>query len=247
MYFICFFFFFKQKTAYEMRISDWSSDVCSSDLQAIAIALREALESPEKTAALVTPDRALATRVSAHLKRWGIEADDSAGRPLSELPAGTLLVALAEAAAERFAPVALLALLKHPLVKAGDERLPWLEQVRRFDLLLRGPRPPAGLAGIDQLIALRRNPLPQKEGGGGLSVWWAEVRVILAPLEAAIVQGIPLPGQLAALREAAGVLTGDKVWAGHQGHQAAATFAEMEAAAGEVPRARKSTRLNSSH
>src|SRR3546814_3471276 len=31
-YVICFFFFFKQKTAYEMRISDWSSDVCSSDL-----------------------------------------------------------------------------------------------------------------------------------------------------------------------------------------------------------------------
>src|SRR3546814_10462325 len=28
----CLFFFFKQKTAYEMRISDWSSDVCSSDL-----------------------------------------------------------------------------------------------------------------------------------------------------------------------------------------------------------------------
>src|SRR3546814_2831655 len=34
--FVCvFFFFFKQKTAYEMRISDWSSDVCSSDLLAI--------------------------------------------------------------------------------------------------------------------------------------------------------------------------------------------------------------------
>src|SRR3546814_2578259 len=32
MFFLCFFFFFKQKTAYEMRISDWSSDVCSSDL-----------------------------------------------------------------------------------------------------------------------------------------------------------------------------------------------------------------------
>src|SRR3546814_15880969 len=31
-----FFFFFKQKTAYELRISDWSSDVCSSDLVAIA-------------------------------------------------------------------------------------------------------------------------------------------------------------------------------------------------------------------
>src|SRR3546814_2048805 len=32
---ICFFFFFKQKTAYDMRISDWSSDVCSSDLHAV--------------------------------------------------------------------------------------------------------------------------------------------------------------------------------------------------------------------
>src|SRR3546814_9051735 len=34
--FFCFFFFFKQKTAYGMRISDWSSDVCSSDLQIVA-------------------------------------------------------------------------------------------------------------------------------------------------------------------------------------------------------------------
>src|SRR3546814_9002578 len=32
VFLLCFFFFFKQKTAYEMRISDWSSDVCSSDL-----------------------------------------------------------------------------------------------------------------------------------------------------------------------------------------------------------------------
>src|SRR3546814_5297208 len=36
---ICVFFFFKQKTAYEMRISDWSSDVCSSDLQMHALIL----------------------------------------------------------------------------------------------------------------------------------------------------------------------------------------------------------------
>src|SRR3546814_3521169 len=36
------FFFFKQKTAYEMRISDWSSDVCSSDLQDVAEATLDA-------------------------------------------------------------------------------------------------------------------------------------------------------------------------------------------------------------
>src|SRR3546814_5328970 len=35
---LCLFFFFKQKTAYEMRISDWSSDVCSSDLAAVEAA-----------------------------------------------------------------------------------------------------------------------------------------------------------------------------------------------------------------
>src|SRR3546814_19291311 len=40
---ICSFFFFKQKTAYEMRISDWSSDVCSSDLsQGDSITLHDA-------------------------------------------------------------------------------------------------------------------------------------------------------------------------------------------------------------
>src|SRR3546814_9417999 len=34
---VCFVFFFKQKTAYEMRISDWSSDVCSSDLAILRV------------------------------------------------------------------------------------------------------------------------------------------------------------------------------------------------------------------
>src|SRR3546814_4038363 len=41
-----FFFFFKQKTAYEMRISDWSSDVCSSDLRLGGIALGNILHRP---------------------------------------------------------------------------------------------------------------------------------------------------------------------------------------------------------
>src|SRR3546814_1559930 len=45
------FFFFKQKTAYEMRISDWSSDVCSSDLAAAAAAARAAAEETAEKAA----------------------------------------------------------------------------------------------------------------------------------------------------------------------------------------------------
>src|SRR3546814_12056735 len=74
----------------------------SEEAQTIAIALREVLETPGRTGALVTPDRALARRVSVHLKRWGIEADDSAGRPLSETAPGTLPLALHDAASQAF-------------------------------------------------------------------------------------------------------------------------------------------------
>src|SRR3546814_4617104 len=47
LFFVCF-FFFKQKTAYEMRISDWSSDVCSSDLRCRTYALSHFLPSPQE-------------------------------------------------------------------------------------------------------------------------------------------------------------------------------------------------------
>ncbi len=125
----------------------------AEEAQGIALALREALETPGRTAALVTPDRALAKRVAAHCARWGLAIDDTAGAGLSSLPPGTLLLALAEAGAQGFAPLALLALLKHPLVAAGEERLAWLEGARALDLALRGPRPAAGLAGIDAHLA----------------------------------------------------------------------------------------------
>ncbi|MEC3911263.1 double-strand break repair protein AddB [Sphingobium sp. CR2-8] len=205
------------------------------EAQAIAIALREALETPARTAALVTPDRQLATRVSAHLRRWGIEADDSAGVPLSRLLPGTLLIAMAEAVAESFAPVALLTLLKHPLVMRGERRLGWLEQVRALDLLLRGPRPQAGLCGIDLLLIPREDDR-QRVLRESVRAWWPEARALLEPLESAFASTADLGGQLAALREQAGALSGDAVWAGHQGHAAADLFAEMEAAAPEGPR-----------
>jgi ATP-dependent helicase/nuclease subunit B len=138
----------------------------AAEAQAIALALREALEVPERTAALVTPDRALAVRVAQHLKRWGIEVDDSAGRPLALLPPGTLLLAIAEAVASDFAPVPLLALLKHPLVKAGDDRVAWLDGVRALDRALRGPRPGPGLEGITRFLV----PKPHDQSPLGLSV-----------------------------------------------------------------------------
>ncbi|WP_313802010.1 double-strand break repair protein AddB [Sphingobium sp.] len=206
------------------------------EAQAIAIALREAVETEARTAALVTPDRQLATRVSAHLRRWGIDADDSAGQPLSRLPPGTLLIAMAEALAERFAPVALLTLLKHPLVMRGDTRLNWLEGVRGLDLLLRGPRPQAGIAGLDLLLAERDGEDRQRTLRARTRLWWAEARALLEPLEQGFAAASDLPGQLAVIREHSGRLSHDAVWAGHQGHAAADLFAEMEDAAREGPR-----------
>ena len=71
---------------------------------------------PASRAALVTPDRLLARRVTAELDRWGLIPDDSAGRPLALTPPGVLLRRLAALAGAPLTPEALLILLKHPLV-----------------------------------------------------------------------------------------------------------------------------------
>ncbi len=52
------------------------------EASAIALILRHTVENPDKIAALITPDRALACRVSVELQRWDISVDDSAGTPL---------------------------------------------------------------------------------------------------------------------------------------------------------------------
>ncbi len=206
----------------------------ADEAQAIAVAIREAIETPGRTVALVTPDRALARRVSAHLKRWRIDADDSAGRPLSATPPGTLLLALARAAAERFAPVALLALLKHPLVRSGEARARWLAGARRLDRALRGPRPPAGLGAIGRWLAA--GDAREARVRGAARAWWREASGLLAPLEAAFL-GEAAPALLfAALREAAGRLAGDAAWAGPAGRAAAELFESLEESIGAGPR-----------
>lgn len=116
---------------------------------AIALALRGALETPGARAALVTPDRDLARRVAAELPRHGILADDSAGQPLSDTPAGAFLRLIAAAIGAEWRPVALLALLKHPLCAAGMERGAFLRLVRRLEAkALRGVAPAPGLDGL---------------------------------------------------------------------------------------------------
>ena len=141
------------------------------EAQAIALLVREALAEPEKRVALITPDRGLAGRVVQHLRRWNIEADDSAGQPLSQTTAGRLLLLLAEVGAGNAAPVPLMALLEHPLVRMGEGRENWLKNARAFERRLRGPRPAPGLA-----------PLRGVAASANTAAWWQEVETILKPL-----------------------------------------------------------------
>jgi len=187
----------------------------AAEAQAIALALREAIETPEKTAALVTPDRQLARRVSALLARWGIEADDSAGTALSVTLAGTLLLSILAAAVEEMAPVSMLALAKHPLVGGdGEDRLAWLDAARAVDLKLRGPRPPAGLAGLDDKLGDMRA--------------WATIRARLASVDGLLGEPPSLAQLARRLADAAQALAGDAAWRGPAGRMAAELLSELE-------------------
>jgi len=120
---------------------------------AIALMMRKALEEPERTAALVTPDRGLARRVAMELRRWDIEVDDSAGRPLPETAVGSWLRLLADWAAAP-TPLALLALAKHPLAACGLPAAEFRRLVRDLErAVLRGPRPAEGFAGLRAALA----------------------------------------------------------------------------------------------
>lgn len=212
----------------------------AEEAQTIALLMRETLEVPGKTAALVTPDRAIATRVAGHLRRWGIAADDSAGQPLVATKAGELAMALASCLAGGFAPIDLVALLSHPLVFAGDDtrRREWIDKVRDLDLVLRGPRPAAGLAMLDGLLADRAAAQnigeAEKAARLALLAWWREGALpLLAPLAEALPErgSTPFPAMLAAVRTGLSALSEERVWTGADGRALAALLEEVESEA----------------
>ncbi len=87
---------------------------------AIALALRETLETKNKSAALVTPDRNLAHRVSIELHRFGIEVDDTAGAPLRNTQFGLFVRQLLQFCFGHAARADIAALLKSPMMPAGS-------------------------------------------------------------------------------------------------------------------------------
>jgi ATP-dependent helicase/nuclease subunit B len=209
------------------------------EAQSIALVLRDALETPGARAALVTPDRSLAERVAASLLRFGIVADDSAGEPLAATPPAVFLRLLVRAVADQLAPVALLALLKHPFAAAGLTPIACRDAARLLETrCLRGPRPTPGIAGLRRAV---------QENAGTLKSFLDRLEHCLEPaLRFETAAAIPAADALTAVIEAAERLSATdeapgahRLWAGEDGEALASALSELRAASTLLPDLRR--------
>ena len=199
---------------------------------AIAVSLRRALEDRHARIGLVTPDRTLARRVEAELKRWSLDVDDSGGRPLGATPPALLARTLLDAVASRFAPVPLLALLKHPLVRPRSYPV---EGRYRSDVAaleratLRGLAPDPGIGGIlrrldrDDARRLEEGERPKTDAARRVLPFLDEATAGLRALFSA-----DAPRALAEIaeihRDACLVLCGEALWEQEDGEALRAMF-----------------------
>jgi len=201
----------------------------------VALQLREALDSPGRTAALVTPDRQLARRVATELGRFGVAVDDSAGVPLDQTPPGSLFLLTAHALLGDGGPVPLLSALKHPLARGGLAPGGLRRLARRLERwVLRGPRRGRGLAALE--AALLERPAADRQP---VVDWLDGFAAAAGPLLAA--DGGDFPSLVAAhtalVEWLAADATGDssELWAKEAGEATRDFIARlMTAAAGEA-------------
>jgi len=210
------------------------------EARAIALVLRQALETPERRAMLVTPDRSLGRRVAAEMARWDIAVDDSGGQPLAATPPGTFLRLLLAAVETELAPVELLALLKHPLTAGGREPQRFREYARALErAVLRGPRPAPGIEGLAQAVTA----LKEGEERSHLLAFVRDLGSRLAPLiDAVAAKQTTLSQLLNAHLAAAEALAAsaddegtDRLWQGEAGEALSEALGELDLAANAFP------------
>lgn len=211
---------------------------------ALAIAMREAIETPGKTAALISPDLQIARRVKAELARWGIEVEDSAGENLGETAAGAFARLVLNAAFELRA-LDCLALLAHPLARLSRPRNEIEAAARALELgALRGVLPATGLAAVAPLFEAarsaaendrRRARLSEADWQAAEELLWATLAA-LAPLSA-LPAGAPLTDFIAAhgaaLQAFAASEEGDALVEAHGGETLIVLMEEWAEAASE--------------
>jgi ATP-dependent helicase/nuclease subunit B len=211
-------------------------DCASAQQEAVTVALllRRKLETPGATAALVTPDRDLARRVAAELRRWDIEIDDSAGVPLNRTPPGVFLRLVLDLAGSDLAPVPLLAALKHPLAAGGLTPARFRDLARRLEQAILGPRPAPGFAGLTaalsgQSATLRRFADRLQACLGSLPELLAAEAVPLSRLAASHIEAAE---RLAATATEPGA---ERLWSEAAGEEAARFCHELIDAARDFP------------
>ncbi|MCB1509977.1 MAG: double-strand break repair protein AddB [Hyphomicrobiaceae bacterium] len=226
------------------------------EAEVIALLLREALEHEGQTAALVTPDRLLARRVTVRLEGLGIRVDDSAGRPFAKTVPGSFLDLVVEAGARRFAPKPLAALLKHPLTRLAMPAIEVRRAARALEIIaFRAAYLGVGLDGIKSALDQAAEAVTQgtRRGAAVRRLWdedWQAARALVdrlenayAPLEA-LSQGTdehPLAAFVSAHVAVAETLAridaedteASQLWRDEAGQTAALLFANLESS--ELP------------
>ncbi|WP_342359490.1 double-strand break repair protein AddB [Terrarubrum flagellatum] len=145
------------------------ADTDREEALAIALAMRRAVRRPNRSAALVTPDRALAERVGVTLARWGLEVDDSAGRALSRAPRGALAILAAQWLASPADGALLSTLLAHPSVACGFDRAGMVRAATAIEIgLLRGYPDASDLKMLRELFEPRRSKASDRHAIGPL-------------------------------------------------------------------------------
>ncbi|MDT2019853.1 double-strand break repair protein AddB [Methylocella sp. CPCC 101449] len=176
------------------------------EARAIAVGLRHVLETPGRTAALITPDRTIAQRVRAELARWDIEVDDSGGDPLASMPQGVLARLLLVCAQANPLPSDWIALLSHPHLRLGFTAQDMARIARQAEIaLLRGRS--FHIDEIEAALSLARHAAMDRHAHPALKALtetdWQDIEAVLRRLAQAVRPLAQVPtGDLAAWAQA---------------------------------------------
>jgi ATP-dependent helicase/nuclease subunit B len=194
------------------------------EAEAVALIMRKALEETTGSVALVTADRNLGRRIAAALGRWGIDPDDSSGRPLALTPPGVFLTSTAALLTRSFDPVLLLALLKHPLSDAPGLEIARMEMdgLRNRDIAHR-------LTGVAALLTTEITEGPEERQGPLVAPQLAESLSHLLPWAGD--ERRPLAEWVRLHRTVAEAIASEKLWEEKAGLAASAALERFEKAA----------------
>ncbi len=162
------------------------------EAEIIALALRRHVETSKAKAAVMTPDRDLATRVTSALQRWNLSIDDSAGEPLVHKGRAALLLLLLQAIAEKFSATSLFALLYHQDCHIGRSRDQHLHAVRTLELIAyRGLPETEGIDNLIDRIAAQKSEVQNNSHAHPLIVQqsvedWQAATILAAQLTSAL-------------------------------------------------------------